>query len=156
MQMLEENLHGMNSMNDKFFLDTNIFIYSFNKSDTKKQKFAYELIQKALSTHSGCISFQVIQEFLNVATQKFEIPLKEQDCILYVINVLKPMCEVASSIKLYINALEIQQRWKYSFYDSLIISAALESNCKILYTEDLQHDHTIQSLRIINPFIINS
>ena len=152
MQIPDENLHGMSSMNDKFFLDTNIFIYSFDKSNPDKQKRAKELISKALYHYSGCISVQVIQEFLNVAIQKFEIPLKKQDCNIYMINVLEPLCEVFSSIELYRDALEIQEGWKYSFCDSLIISAALRSNCDLLYTEDLQHGQIIQNLKIINPF----
>ncbi|NOZ60494.1 MAG: PIN domain-containing protein [Calditrichaeota bacterium] len=140
-------------MNDKFFLDTNIFIYSFDKSNPAKQERAKELISKALYQFSGCISYQVIQEFLNVATQKFEIPLKKQDCNLYITNVLEPLCEIFSGIELFQDALEIQEGWKYSFYDSLIISAAIRSKSKILYTEDLQHGQRIRDLRIENPFL---
>ena len=140
-------------MNDKFFLDTNIFISSFDKSNADKQKKAHELISRALNQFAGCISFQVIQEFLNVATQKFEIPLKKQHCDKYLTTVLEPLCDVFSSIELYKAALEIQQGWKYSFCDSLIISAALQSNCSILYTEDLQHGQIVHNLKIVNPFI---
>ena len=94
----------------------------------------------------------MIQEFLNVATQKFQTPLKKQDCRKYISNVLDPLCEVFASIELYHTALEIQEGWQYSFYDSLIIAAALRANCRILYSEDLQHDQRIRELVIKNPF----
>ncbi len=140
-------------MNDKFFMDTNIFIYSFDKSEPDKKNVATKLINDALYQDAGCISFQVIQEFLNVATQKFEIPLSKNDCNKYLINVLEPLCEILSSIQLYHDALEIKERWRYSFYDSLIISAALKANCNILYSEDLHHQQKITDLIIINPFV---
>ena len=70
-------------MRDKYFIDTNIFVYAFDKTDTGKQQTADALIKKAISEHSGCISFQVIQEFMNVSTRKFEIPLSTADCQKY-------------------------------------------------------------------------
>ena len=140
-------------MNDKFFIDTNILIYSFDKSDPRKQSIAKQIIRNALTNYTGCISYQVIQEFLNVATQKFTTPLTKNDCCKYMTNVLEPLCEVFSSMELYKDALEIKEGWQYSFYDSLILSAALQVNCNMLYTEDLQHEQRIRNLLIINPFI---
>lgn len=76
----------MNSMNDKFFLDTNILVYSFDSASPLKRKAAKDLIKKA-HAGKGCISFQVIQEFLNVATRKFEVPLKTTDAQNYLAKV---------------------------------------------------------------------
>lgn len=140
-------------MNDKFFIDTNIFIYSFDKSDVKKQTRAKEIISSAFNNYNGCISYQVVQEFLNVATQKFESPLTIHDCNKYIDDVLEPLCEIFSGIELYKDALKIKEGWQFSFYDSLIVAAALKTNCRILYTEDLQNEQRIRDLMIINPFI---
>jgi len=140
-------------MSDKFFIDTNIFIYSFDRLNLNKQNRAKEIIGDALRQNNGCTSYQVIQEFLYVAIQKFKIPLKKQDCQKYILTVLEPLCEIYSSIDLYNDALELQEGWRYSFYDSLIISAALKANCKILYSEDFQHGQRIKELVIRNPFI---
>jgi predicted nucleic acid-binding protein len=140
-------------MNDKYFLDTNIFIYSFDSSNPKKQNTAHQLISNALSGDIGCISYQVIQEFLNVATQKFATPLMKRDCLTYITNILEPLIELLPSIELYKSALDIKEGWLYSFYDSLIIAAALRANCNILYTEDLQHEQKIREMVILNPFI---
>ncbi len=140
-------------MNDKYFLDTNIFVYSFDSSETTKNKIAQNLIQNALKEQSGCISSQVIQEFLNVSSKKFSPPLTHQDCLKYLNNVLAPLCEIFTSVELYRQTIETSERWKYSFYDSMIIAAAIQTNCSILYSEDLQHDQKIESLTIVNPFL---
>lgn len=142
----------MNSMKDKYFLDTNILVYSFDSNSSAKKEVAKELIREA-HKGNGYISFQVIQEFLNVATRKFEVPLKTTDAQSYLTKVLYPVCEVFPSENLYFNALEIMGRWKFSFYDSLIIASAMESDCKILFSEDLQHNQKIFDLKIVNPFI---
>lgn len=70
----------------------------------------------------------------------------------YIDQVLHPLIEVYPSIELQKEALAIHNKTKYGFYDSLIIAAALESECTILYSEDLQNNQKINNLEIINPF----
>lgn len=139
-------------MNDKYFLDTNILVYSFQQDEPIKQGIAQKLIQNALKEQSGCISSQVIQEFLNVATKKFHPALSHQDSLKYLNTILAPLCEVFSSLDLLRKTVEISERWQYSLYDSMIITAALQANCAILYSEDMQHKQQIESLVITNPF----
>ena len=140
-------------MKDKFFIDTNIFIYSFDDSHPLKRRKSRDLIGAALCDFNGCISYQVIQEFLNVATRKFTTPLHKNDCKKYIETVLEPLCEIFPSSALFNDALDIQEGWKYSFYDSLIIAAALRADCRILFSEDLQHEQPIRDLVITDPFI---
>jgi len=140
-------------MRDKFFLDTNILIYSFDQTEGDKQKIAQNLIADALTGSNGIISHRVIQEFLNAATRKFKSPLSISDCQNYLHIVLEPLCSVFSDFELYYHALDIMERWQYSFYDSLIIAAAIKGTCTILYSEDFQHKQKIQDLTILNPFL---
>jgi len=140
-------------MSDKYFIDTNIFIYSFDTEDPAKNDIAKRLIASALENGTGIISYQVIQEFLNVATQKFLKPLTFKDAQRYLNVVLEPLCEVFSSTELFHKALEIMDRWRFPFYDSLIISAALQADCTAIYTENMQHNQAIKDLTIKNPFI---
>ena len=140
-------------MSDKFFIDTNILVYTFYKDDKAKRVKAIDIMDEAISKEKGCISYQVVQEFFNVALKKFAIPLSHEDCREFYHSVLEPICEVHSSNHLYLDALDIADRWRYSFYDSLIISAAMQADCNILYSEDLQHGQIIQDLKIINPFV---
>lgn len=140
-------------MSGRYFLDTNIIVYSFDDREAEKQKTAKQLITQGILQNRGVISYQVIQEFVNVSTRKFTKPLTLPDCKLYVDSILTSMWEVYSSKELIHSAFDISERWQYSFYDSLIIASALEASCKILYSEDLQNEQKIYSLQILNPFI---
>ncbi|MCG8339462.1 MAG: PIN domain-containing protein [Proteobacteria bacterium] len=140
-------------MKDKYFLDTNIFVYSFDSGEPGKKTVARDLIQNALKEQTGCISSQVIQEFLNVSSRKFNPPLTPQDSLKYLNSVLAPLCDIFTSIELYRKTIETAERWKYSFYDSMILAAAIQTNCTVLYSEDLQHGQNIESLKILNPFL---
>ncbi|MBN2010164.1 PIN domain-containing protein [candidate division KSB1 bacterium] len=121
------------------FLDTNIFIYSFDNRYLQKQSIADNLIQEAISSSNGCISYQVIQEFLNVALKKFEKPFTTGELNNLLSKLFEPLCEIFSTIDLYRTALDIKDIWHYSFYNSLIIVSAFMLNCKTLYSEDMQH-----------------
>ena len=140
-------------MKGSYFLDTNILVYTFDQSHPDKQAIAKNLVRDALKNQTGCISYQVIQEFLNIASRKFAKPLSTADCQTYLSNVLEPLCEVFSSTALFHRALEISNRWRFSFYDSLIVAAALSVKSEFLYTEDLQHQQKIEEMVILNPFL---
>lgn len=136
----------------EFFLDTNVFIYTFDRRAPDKQASARSLVERALETGKGVVSSQVVQEFLNVALQKFERPLSADEALRYLREILEPLCAVFPSFALYERAISIQERWRFGFYDSLIVATALESDCEVLYSEDLQDGQEVESLRIVNPF----
>ena len=140
-------------MSARFFLDTNIFVYTFDPREPEKQARATDLVETALRDQSGVISSQVVRELLNVATRKFERPLEPDDARDYLEAVLAPLCEIFPSISLYRDSLAVAARWRYSFYDSLIIAAAKNASCKVLYSEDLQHGQDLDGLLIENPFV---
>lgn len=139
-------------MNDRFFLDTNIIVYSFDASAPKKQTVARELIADALDKGIGIISFQVVQEFLNVALKKFKQPLSAAQSRIFLDEVLLPLCEVYPDNEFYRGALTIKDRFGFSWYDSLIVHAAALAGCTTLYSEDLQHGFVLSELTIVNPF----
>ncbi len=140
-------------MSDKYFIDTNIFVYSFDTKSKLKQKKAEQIIDQALIEHSGIVSFQVIQEFMNAATRKFPGSFSISECRLYLEKVLSRLCEVYPTIGMYQQALAIQSETGFSFYDSLIVAAAQAGGCKIIYSEDFQHGQKISGVTIQNPFI---
>lgn len=140
-------------MNADVFFDTNIFIYSFDEVALRKQQIADDLIRRSLQNGSGTISYQVVQEFLNIATRKFSKPLSHEDAISYMRATLEPLWKVSPSAGLYESALAVRVRYQYGFYDSLIIAAALDAGCATLYSEDMQHDQQIEGLTIRNPFL---
>ena len=136
----------------EFFLDTNIFAYTFDRRAPDKQARARGLVERALGTGEGVVSSQVVQEFLNVALRKFERPLSEGEALSYLRDVMDPLCSVFPSLSLYEAAVSLHERWRPGFYDSLIVAAALEAKCKVLYSEDLHDSQEIQSLTIVDPF----
>ena len=140
-------------MSAEYFLDTNIFVYQLERLDVRKAEIANELIRNGIASRTGCISFQVVQECLNIALRKAEIKLSDAEMRRYIQLVLTPVLQVHSSVSLYHAALDIQLRYRFSFYDSLIIAAALEARCSRLYTEDMQHGQKIYDLTIENPFV---
>ena len=139
-------------MSAESFIDTNIFIYQLERLDARKAGIADELIEHGIATQTACISFQVIQECINAAIRKAKLPLTEDEMRKYMEDVLVPLYSVQSSIRLYQASLDIRYRYRFSFYDSLIVAAALEAGCKSLFSEDLQDGQQIEGLTITNPF----
>jgi predicted nucleic acid-binding protein len=140
-------------MSDRFFLDTNIFVYSFDHSAPKKSQISAQLIRQALTTQKGVISYQVVQEFFNVALKRFSQPMHAADAEQYLSTVFRPLLGVHSSQALYVEAVHLHAQSGISWYDSLIVSAAIQARCDLLYTEDLQHGQRFGSLQVRNPFV---
>ena len=137
-------------MNAECFLDTNVFVYMFDETDDYKRTTAESLVRQALEGRNGCISSQVVQETVNVLTGKLGA-LPHQVRRIFE-HVLLPLWQINPSENLYHRGLDLKMRYGYSFYDSLIVAAAIESGCKTLYSEDLQHGQQIGDLTIRNPF----
>ncbi len=140
-------------MSDRFFLDTNVFVYSFDRSAASKAKKATHLIRRALSTQKGVTSYQVVQEFFNVALRKFSQPMTAADAEQYLGSVFRPLLGIHSSQALYAEALALRARSKISWYDSLIVAAAIQAHCDFLYTEDIPHGQRFGELQVANPFL---
>jgi predicted nucleic acid-binding protein len=135
------------------FLDSNILIYLFDQDpSSSKRHVARRLLEDAIDGE-GAISFQVIQELLNVLTRPPSPIATDAEAEEFTRDTLSVLLRVLPSLELYASALRIKSRYHYGFYDSLIIAAALEAGCTRLYSEDLQHGQRIESLTITNPFI---
>jgi predicted nucleic acid-binding protein len=141
---------------ERFFLDTNIVVYCFDNTDTRKQETAKELLTYAVTSRMGVVSSQVLQEFCNVASNSKRLNLEITRTMDYVNLILQPLHKIVTTPTLLGNALTIRKERQYSFYDSLILAAALEAGCTTLYSEDMQHGQTIASIRIVNPFLITA
>jgi predicted nucleic acid-binding protein len=139
-------------MSARYFLDTNVFVYTFDQTAPAKRRRAAELIEEALVTGAGIISTQVVQEFLNVATRKFRVPLRPADCARYLDDVLAPLCQVVPSMELFRCALAIRHESALGFYDALMVAAAAEAGCSTLYSEDMQDGQRLAGVTIRNPF----
>ncbi len=140
-------------MSDKYFLDTNVVVYSVDLTSPLKRRRARELVTDGATNKVGVISYQVVQEFVNVAIRKFQSAVAQTDVEVFLRGVLFPMMAVPSSPWLFLDALQLHDRSQISWYDALIVAAAIQGRCKILYSEDLQHDRRFGDLVIQNPFL---
>lgn len=139
-------------MNANYFIDTNVFVYSFDLNNQDKRGKAKSIIKNALSDGRGYISIQVVQEFFNVATKKFKSPMPVLAAKEYLEKVFMQLNVIYPSADFISTGLDLAATTRYSFYDSLIISAALKAGCSVLYSEDMQHGQKIHNLTIVNPF----
>ncbi len=136
-----------------FFLDTNISVYCFDLAEPRKCDIAKDLVAYGASSGLGVVSYQVLQEFCNVASASKRLSLSQDRVVAYVSQLLHPMNKVGPSVALLGQALAVRHDTGYSFYDSLIIAAAVQFGCKTLYSEDMQHGQHVNGLRIVNPFL---
>lgn len=133
------------------FLDANVILYVFEEDDQRKRAIARAIINSAKEPEF-CISFQVVQEVLNNVVRNSPRSRARANAARALEDILNPLWRVQPSSQLYESALRIVERYEYSFYDSLIIAAALDAGCDRLLTEDMQHGQRIEGLVIENPF----
>ena len=133
-------------MQDNIFIDSNVVLYAFSKNKRKKE------IAKNIIRNRGNISIQVLNEVSNTLFKKSKL---EPTIVKKSIDLLIKYFQVYE-VKIYtiFRALDLKERYKFSYYDSLIIASAIENGCDILYSEDMQHKQVIDDkLTIINPFV---
>lgn len=131
---------------NKSFFDTNVLLYLLSE-DIRKANRA-----EAIIATGGIISVQVLNEFASVAYRKLKMSYIE---IHDVLRTVRAVCQVKSiTVDTHELGLNIAERFGFSLYDSLIISSALQSDCTVLYSEDMQHGQKIDGQLVIsNPFL---
>lgn len=132
------------------FVDTNVLIYAYSDTELEKKKKVLSL----LTTESITISTQVVNEFIWVMNRKFNVDFGALKFIINNIFDLYKVCIINQSAVL--KAIDLSKRLNFSYWDSLMLAAALELGCNIFYTEDLQDGQNIDNqIIVINPFIRN-
>lgn len=133
-------------MNDRPFLDTNVLVYCLGQHDARSAT------ADALLEAGGVVSVQVLNELAAVAHRKLGMPWMEIADALAAIRFLCPS-PVALTVHVHDGALRIAARYGFPIYDALIVAAALEADCRVLYSEDLQHGQVLDGqLTVRNPF----
>ena len=133
-------------MKDKAFCDSNVLLYLLDKKDERKLK------AKEILFNNPIISTQVINENINVAFKRLH--LSKADIAVHIENLLIKCDVKIISTETILLAYRIFSKYQYSYYDCLIIAVALENDCRVLYSEDMQHNQVIEKkLKIINPFL---
>ncbi len=135
----------------KFFFDTNVLVYLFDADSPDKRKKARSLFQKHVDAGDILLSTQVLQEFYVVVTRKLARPLDAAVAAQAVSSFAElPLVQIDS--ELIVSAIHRSRNDQLSFWDALIVQAAIEGHASTLYSEDMQHGQMQDSLRVINPF----
>lgn len=137
-------------MKDKVFFDTNILIYTIDYKFPDKQTVSVKLIQESIINGSGYISTQCLQEFFNASTKKLNCT--KSDAKTFVEDFSSSFDVQNITPSLILKAIDISIKHQFSFWDSLILSSAVNCGCSILYSEDLSDGQIIEGVKIINPF----
>ena len=135
----------------KMFIDTNILIYAFDVSAGKKHQVASHILSDLWNSGLGVLSTQVLQEFYINVVQKIQKPI-DQKMAQEIIRDLLKWHVVVNNGDSILDAIDISEKYGYSFWDSLIIEAALTGGVSVLLSEDLQHSQVISGVTIRNPF----
>ncbi|PSB06121.1 DNA-binding protein [filamentous cyanobacterium CCP1] len=137
-------------MSGKALLDTNFWVYLYSKDPADK----YEKVNTLFVSYIEAliVSPQISGELYNVLLKKkFRTQAQAQEIISQLVAGFDISQMTAMQV---VEAIKINARYGYSYWDSLLIATALLSNCSILYSEDMQHDQLIEGkLKIINPFV---
>jgi predicted nucleic acid-binding protein len=134
-----------------YFVDTNLLVYARDSTVPTKQRQAHRWLRHLWRARAGRLSFQVLQEYYVTVTAKLTPGLRPEDArddvrALYAWEPL-PTDDVVIE-----GAWRIQDRYGFSWWDSLIVSAAQLLNCDYLLTEDLRRDQSVEGVTIIDPF----
>ncbi len=142
----------MNYTKGKFFVDTNLLVYAYDSSAGKKWKTSLEVLSLLWTHRTGVISTQVIQELFVSLTQKVKNPIRPE-MAKEIISALVQWPLVLNDGKNILRAVDLQIKYHFSFWDSLILQAAITSKSEFLLSEDFQDGQVIESVTIVNPFL---
>jgi predicted nucleic acid-binding protein len=136
-------------MTDRIFIDSNIWCYLFINDEHEKYKIAEEFISSKTNNSIFVISYQVINEVTNKLIQK---KLKE-DTIKENLQYMYKICTIQNFSKdIIMLAFTLREKYSLSFWDSIIVASAMNSNCNILASEDMQDGLRINNMVINNIF----
>lgn len=133
------------------FVDANVLVYAFDSSAGSKQRIAQRLLERLWQSGAGCVSVQVLQEFFVTVTRKVASPLPVGDATARIREfttwrVFAPRAgDVLAAIDLHVHA-------QIGFWDAMIVLAAIEAGCDVLWTEDLSDGQLLRGVRIRDPF----
>ena len=137
-------------MSGRSFLDSNILVYTDDHDEPAKQAKALNILEETRLASTGVLSTQVLQEYFVAATRRLGVPApiaREK------VEVLSHYEVVVINVEDVLAAIDLHRLHEFSFWDGLIIRAALASGCSLLFSEDMQHGRRIGGLQVVNPFL---
>jgi predicted nucleic acid-binding protein len=139
-------------MSARYFLDTNLLIYAHGQNAGEKSRKARALIERLWQDRSGVLSTQVLQEFYVNICRNTQRPPRRGEARRLVTDYMSWELIVNDGDSI-LGALEIERRYRLSFWDALIVQAANQAAAAALYSEDLSHGQTYGMVEVINPLL---
>jgi len=136
-------------MSVRSFFDTNVLIYTDDKAVPAKQRRALDLVAEHRRAGTGVVSLQVLQEYFVTATRKFHL---DASIARRKVELLADFDVAVLGVGDVLAAVDLHRLHGFSFWDALILRAAQQAGCRVLFSEDLQAERELDGLRIINPF----
>ena len=136
-------------MSARSFFDSNVLIYTDDRAAPAKQRRALELVAEHRREGTGVVSLQVLQEYFVTVTRKLHV---EAQVARRKVALLAEFDVAAPGLPDILAAIDLHRLHKFSFWDALILRAALQTGCTVLFSEDLQQAREVDGVRIVNPF----
>lgn len=134
------------------FIDTNVLIYAHDFSAGLKHIRASQLLEELWGNHRGCLSVQVMQEFFVNITRKVAKPLSSDVAAQHIADLGNWRVHLAE-VQDVLGAIEIQKRNQLSFWDAMIVRSAVQLDCALIWSEDLNPGQIYEGVQVVNPFI---
>lgn len=137
-------------MSARSFFDTNVIVYTDDKSAPDKQQRSLELLAEHRKSGTGVVSLQVLQEYFVAATKKLNVKV---EIARRKVELLAEFDVATPDIADILAAIDLHRLHGFSFWDGLILRTAQQTGCRILLSEDLRHNRVLDGVRIVNPFL---
>jgi predicted nucleic acid-binding protein len=136
-------------MSVRSFFDTNVLIYADDKSSPAKQRRAIELVGQHRRGRSGVVSLQVLQEYFVTVTRKLGL---DPRIARRKVELLAEFDVVAPDVSDILAAIDLHRLHQISFWDAMVVRAAGQAGCAVLFSEDMQESREVDGIRVVNPF----
>jgi len=143
--------NSMIANDERIFVDTNVFLYAHDRSSERKREIARHILGEIWEKKNGLLSTQVLQE-LYIGLARKSVPALASTEVLKILRALLSWKIVVNSAVSVLEAIDIHRNYRLSFWDAMIVRAAIQGRAKILCSEDLADGQSIEGVRIFNPF----
>jgi predicted nucleic acid-binding protein len=139
----------MRFMSARSFFDTHVLVYADDKAAPAKQRTALDLVAEHRRARTGVVSLQVLQEYFVTVTRKLHV---DASIARRKVELLAEFDVAAPEVADILAAIDLHRLHRFSFWDALVLRAAKQAGCSILFSEDMQEVREIDGLQIVNPF----
>lgn len=139
---------------ERFFIDSNVLIYSYDSAEPEKQHVAQQLIAGLMANGNGALSVQVLGEFFVSVTRRIRNPLsiEQADAAVDLISSLPTIAVIEIDLAMVLRAIATHSRYGTTYWDSLIIAAAERAGCTRILSEDMNPGQSYHGIVAVNPF----